>query len=90
MGVSEQIKSEKEMNRWIGRWENEGGALGSEKDWQPEAAVPRTNYTETRESFIGSPLFFLVCTLGAALSSWLSFKLCHLWPGSLNYLHLVP
>lgn len=68
MDVSEQSNSPKEMNRWIARWENEGGALGSEKDWQREAAVPPPNYTKTRESFISGPLFCLLCTLGAGHS----------------------
>ena len=87
MDVSEQSNSLKEMNRWIARWENEGGALGSEKDWQREAAVPPPNYTKTRETFISSPLFFLLCTLGVGISSRLSFKLWDRWPGCLNYLH---
>lgn len=29
----------KEMNRWIGRWENEGGAIRSERN-RPESAMP--------------------------------------------------
>ena len=74
MDVSEQSNSLKEMNRWIARWENEGGALGSETDWPREVAVPPRNYTKTRESFISSPLFFLLCSLGTGISSRLSLS----------------
>jgi hypothetical protein len=77
MAVSDQTNSVKEMSRWIARWENEGGALGNEMDRQRQTLPP--NYSEARDSFATSPLFFVLCALGATIFLWLSFKLCNLW-----------
>ena len=42
----------KELNRWIGRWENEGGAIGPERSRRefasPDFASERENFHQLR------------------------------------------
>jgi len=45
MRVSEQSTSAGDTNRWIARWENEGGALAREKDRRCESLMPRPNHS---------------------------------------------